>query len=215
VRDITSRNDSARYLIFPASLPYTKSGANKPASAGPTDNRHQVQFALMRDVNLLGALILTIMLIPDAKDWKRPVSKIEQQEAGARLQALLDQAMLSQVEAADLIGVDHRTMRRYVLGQTAYPYCVWYVMQVICHHKSAERPNPLLLRKLKREELHRELDKWRDEQSRMSSASRAYARAAEHLRALHDEFVRRDEKRLVEAQDVATPTPATGSLPIS
>jgi hypothetical protein len=153
----------------------------------------------MRDVNLPGVLIPTIMLIPDAKDWKRPDSKIEQQEAGARLQALLDQAMLSQVEAADLIGVDHRTMRRYVLGQTAYPYCVWYVMQVICHHKSAERPNPSVLRKLKREELHRELERWRDEQSRMSSASRAYARAAEHVRALHDEFVRRDEKRLAES----------------
>ena len=139
------------------------------------------------------------MLIPDAKDWKRPASKEEQQEAGAKLQALLDEAMLSQVEAADLIGVDHRTMRRYVLGQTAYPYSVWYVMQVICHHKRAERPNPGVLRKLKREELHREFERWREEQSRMSCASRAYARAAEHLRALHDEFVRRDEKRLVDA----------------
>ena len=139
------------------------------------------------------------MLIPDAKDWKRPVTKLEQQEAGARLQALLDDAMLSQVEAADLIGVDHRTMRRYVLGQTTYPYCVWYVMQVICDLKRAERPNPIMLRKLKREDLHRELEKWREEQSRMSSASRAYARAAEHLRALHEEFSRRDERRLVEA----------------
>jgi predicted transcriptional regulator len=202
VRDVTPRKVNARDLIFPVSLPYTKSGANNRVTGVLTDNRYQVQFAQMRDVNLLGALILTIMLIPDAKDWKRPVSKIEQKEAGARLQALLDQAMLSQVEAADLIGVDHRTMRRYVLGQTAYPYCVWYVMQVICHYKSAQRPNPNVLRKLKREELHRELDKWRDEQSRMSSASRAYARAAEHLRALHEEFVRRDEKRLVESSSL-------------
>jgi 2-phosphoglycerate kinase len=139
------------------------------------------------------------MLTPDAKGWKRPASKIERQEAGARLQALLDEAMLSQVEAADLIGVDHRTMRRYVCGQTNFPYCVWFVMQVIRDQKRAERPNPGILLKLKREELHHEHDKWRAEQSRMSSASRAYARAAEHLRALHEEFVRRDEQRLVEA----------------
>jgi hypothetical protein len=32
----------------------------------------------------------------------------------------LDDAMLSQAEAADLIGVDHRTMRRYVLANR-YP----------------------------------------------------------------------------------------------
>ncbi len=141
------------------------------------------------------------MLIPDAKDWKRPGTLSEQVEAGARLQALLDEAMLSQAEAADLIGVDHRTMRRYELGQTAYPYSVWFVRLVLRDQKVAQRPNPGNLRKMKREDLDRELDRWRAEQTRCSSASRAYARAAEHLRALHDEFVRRDKKRYTEATD--------------
>jgi transcriptional regulator with XRE-family HTH domain len=135
------------------------------------------------------------MLIPDAKAWKRPTTEQEQKEAGAKLQALLDDAMLTQTEAADLIGVNHRTMRRYVLGQTAYPYSVWFAMVMLQEQKAAERPNPSILRKLTREELDRELDKWRAEQSRCSNASRAYARAAEHLRAVFDELVRRDDKR--------------------
>ena len=82
------------------------------------------------------------MLIPDAKSWKRPTTKQEQKEGGAMLQALVDDAMLTQAEAADLLGVNHRTMTRYLLGQTAYPYCVWFAMLVLQEQKAAERPNP-------------------------------------------------------------------------
>ena len=135
------------------------------------------------------------MLTPDAKGWKRATTKQELEEAGAKLQALLDDAMLTQVEAADLLGVDHRSMRRYVLGQTGYPYCVWFAMLVLHEQKVAEKPSPGTLRMLKREELDRELDRWRDELSRCARASRAHARASDHLRAIHDEFVRRDEQR--------------------
>jgi predicted transcriptional regulator len=131
------------------------------------------------------------MLTPNAKGWKRPATKAEQEEAGAKLQALLDDAMLTQAEAADLIGVDHRTMRRYVLGQTSYPYSVWFAMLVLQQQKVAEKPNPGNLRKMKREELDREFDKWRDEQSRCAGASYAYARAAAHVRAVLDELLER------------------------
>ena len=86
------------------------------------------------------------MLIPDAKSWKRPTTKQEQKEAGAMLQALVDDAMLTQAEAADLLGVNHRTMTRYLLGQTVYPYCVWFAMLVLQEQKAAERPNPVNLR---------------------------------------------------------------------
>jgi transcriptional regulator with XRE-family HTH domain len=120
----------------------------------------------------------------------------EQKEAGALLQTLLDDSMLTQAEAADLIGVNHRTMRRYVLGQTAYPYSVWFAMVVLQEQKAAERPSPITLRMLEREDLDLELDKWRDEQSRCGNASRAYARAAEHVRAILEEVDRRDEQQL-------------------
>ena len=134
------------------------------------------------------------MLIPDAKSWKRPTTKQERKEAGAMLQALVDDAMLTQAEAADLLGVNHRTMTRYLLGQTAYPYCVWFAMLVLQEQKAAERPNPGSLRYLTFEDLTLELHKWRDAQSRCGNASRAYARAAEHLRTIHEEFSRRGEK---------------------
>jgi hypothetical protein len=134
------------------------------------------------------------MLIPDAKGWKRPTTKQEQKEAGALLQALVDDAMLTQAEAADLLGVNHRTMTRYLLGQTVYPYSVWFAMVVLQERKAAERPDPGNLRNLPREDLNRELHKWRDAQLRCGNASRAYARAGEHLCAILEEFIRRGEK---------------------
>ena len=134
------------------------------------------------------------MLIPDAKSWKRPTTKQERKEAGAMLQALVDDAMLTQAEAADLLGVNHRTMTRYLLGQTAYPYCIWFAMLVLQEQKASERPNPAKLRKLTREGLDCELHKWRDAQLRCGNASRAYARAGEHLCAILEEFIRRGEK---------------------
>lgn len=77
------------------------------------------------------------MLIPNAKGWKRATTKQEQQEAGAKLRTLISEAMLTRAEAADLIGVDQRTMRRYVLGQTRYPYSVWFAVQVLKNRADA------------------------------------------------------------------------------
>jgi len=134
------------------------------------------------------------MLSPDAKAWKRPTTKQERKEAGAMLQALVDDAMLTQAEAADLLGVNHRTMTRYLLGQTAYPYSVWFAMLVLQEQKAAERPNPGNLRYLTFEDLTLDLHKWRDAQSQCGNASRAYARAGEHVRTLLKEFSRRGEK---------------------
>jgi hypothetical protein len=68
-------------------------------------------------------------------------------------------------------------------------------MLVLKEQICAEKPNPGALRKMKREDLGRELDRRRKEQLRYASTSRAYARAAEQLRAVYDEFIRRDEKR--------------------
>jgi len=136
------------------------------------------------------------MLTPNGKGWKRSSTQQELAESSAKLRALLDDAMLTQVEAADLLGIDHRTMRRYVLGQAGYSYCMWFSMLVLHEQKAAEKPNPNALRTLKREDLDRELDKWRDELAQCASASRAHARAADHLRAIHEEFIRRDEQRL-------------------
>ena len=148
------------------------------------------------------------MLSPDAKAWKRPTTKQERKEAGAMLQALVDDAMLTQAEAADLLGVNHRTMTRYLLGQTAYPYSVWFAMVVLQEKKAAERPDPGNLRKLTLEDLNRELHKWRDAQLRCGNASRAYARAGEHICAILEEFIRRGEKphdvrALPENEDVS------------
>ena len=148
------------------------------------------------------------MLSPDAKAWKRPTTKQERKEAGAMLQALVDDAMLTQAEAADLLGVNHRTMTRYLLGQTAYPYSVWFAMLVLQEQKAAERPDPTSLRKLTIEDLNRELHKWRDAQSRCGNASRAYARAGEHLCAILEEFIRRgkkphDARALPENEDIS------------
>ena len=140
------------------------------------------------------------MLIPNAKGWKRSPKK---KEAGERLQALLDDAMLSQAEAADLIGVDHRTMRRYVAGRSGYPYCVWFALQVLREHRDQIKPSPSALRKLKRDQLDADLVKWRTEQQKWPNASKGYARAAEHIRAILDELIRRDEKRATAAQHVS------------
>src|SRR4051812_12285965 len=86
------------------------------------------------------------MLIPNGKSWTRATTKQELDEASAKLRALLEDAMLTQVEAADMLGIDHRTMRRYVLGQVGYSYCVWFAMLVVHEQKTAEKPNADALR---------------------------------------------------------------------
>lgn len=42
------------------------------------------------------------------------------------LRALLETAGLTQNAAADAIGIDHRSMRRYLLGERPIPYLVQY-----------------------------------------------------------------------------------------
>jgi hypothetical protein len=133
------------------------------------------------------------MLIPNGKSWTRATTKQELDEASAKLRALLEDAMLTQVEAADMLGIDHRTMRRYVLGQVGYSYCVWFAMLVVHEQKTAEKPNADALRAMKQDELEREFHKWSAQRSQCAGASRAYARAADHIRAIQAELVRRDE----------------------
>ena len=55
------------------------------------------------------------------------------------LRALLASAGLSQRAAADLIGVDQRTMRYYLAAEDAQrrasaPYCVQYALEMLAAH---------------------------------------------------------------------------------
>lgn len=52
------------------------------------------------------------------------------------LRALIEQAGLTQINAAEAIGVDHRTMRRWLLGERPIPYLAQYAVEQL----AAEAP---------------------------------------------------------------------------
>lgn len=54
---------------------------------------------------------------------------------GGQLQKLLDRAGLSQRGAAKALGINERTMRKYVAGDAEIPKVVELAIRCLCEHK--------------------------------------------------------------------------------
>ena len=59
----------------------------------------------------------------------------------AQLQKLLDRAGLSQRGAAKAIGINERTMRRYVTGESEVPLTVEYALRWVVSQQSLNGPD--------------------------------------------------------------------------
>lgn len=57
----------------------------------------------------------------------------------AQLQKLLDRAGLSQRGAAKAIGINERTMRKYIAGEAVIPLTVEYALRWVAHEQDQQQ----------------------------------------------------------------------------
>ena len=107
------------------------------------------------------------------------------------LRELIEKAMVAQSEAAVLIGINERSMRRYLDGTYEIPYVVQFCMECLAADAQSRRPNKATLRRTKRKELEEMRARWEAEQAKYVSPAAGYKRAGEHLSAIYAELLRR------------------------
>lgn len=86
---------------------------------------------ITRERGEVGALILTTAGVYAQANAGAIKSLDQRQVDAARLRAVLEAAGLSQRGAARDLGIDERTMRRYVAGDAATPRVVWLALEAI------------------------------------------------------------------------------------
>lgn len=105
-------------------------------------------------------------------------------------EALVGSSSLSQAEIAERIGVDARTFRRYLSGESRVPYPVLFTVEALVRAIRAEKASRNR-KAAKSTELLGELSDLQRELETLPGASRAYQRCAADIRAITRELKRR------------------------
>ena len=104
--------------------------------------------------------------------------------------ALVGSSGLAQAEIAERIGVDARTFRRYLSGESRVPYPVLFTVEALVRALRAEKAGRNL-KGCKSTDLLGELSALQRELETLPGASRAYQRCAAEIRAITRELKRR------------------------
>jgi len=107
------------------------------------------------------------------------------------LRALIEDAGLSQAEVAKRIGIDERTFRRYLTGESGISYPVQFTVEALVyfiHHEWSQAE----LKERSASQLHYTLRQLRSELADLSPASHAHTRLETRIRAIEKELKRKD-----------------------
>jgi transcriptional regulator with XRE-family HTH domain len=109
----------------------------------------------------------------------------------AYLRALVERAQLAQAEMAERIGVDARTFRRYVTGESGFAYPVQFAVECVTRAIEAETLPANHFRSVPDRALMRILDQTAAEKMKLAPTSAAYRRTLKTLRRVEREVKRR------------------------
>jgi transcriptional regulator with XRE-family HTH domain len=109
----------------------------------------------------------------------------------AYLRALVERAQLAQSEMAERIGVDARTFRRYVTGESGFAYPVQFAVECVTRAVEAEALSANDFRQMSARELTRTVDEAMDKLKRAPATSAAYRRTLKTLQRVEREVRRR------------------------
>jgi transcriptional regulator with XRE-family HTH domain len=109
-----------------------------------------------------------------------------------RLRALIEGAQLAQAEVAAGIGVDARTMRRYLDGSVAYSYPVWFTVQAFVAAARAARVSPAKASEQASRELVTAARGIQRKLARLPTAAKERSRARRQLSVIATELRRRE-----------------------
>lgn len=108
---------------------------------------------------------------------------------GAYLRELLDGANVAQAEVAEALGIDPRTMRRYVAAGA--PYVVQFCIECYCAAVAADAPTARSVRDTSQWQLARDRNQLAAQLEQLAPPSIAHARISEALNVIDREMVRR------------------------
>lgn len=107
------------------------------------------------------------------------------------LRALVERSQLAQVEMAARIGIDARTFRRYLTGESGYTYPVQFAVECVTHAIEAEAIPANHLRDIPARALHVMASDAAYAMQDLAPTSAAYRRAQKTLRRAERETKRR------------------------
>lgn len=107
------------------------------------------------------------------------------------LRELMHRSQLAQTEMAWRIGIEARTFRRYVTGESRYPYPVQFAVECVVRAIQSETVTPAQFREMTSRELHVMGSDAKFAMQDVAPASAAYQRAADILRRVERETKRR------------------------
>jgi transcriptional regulator with XRE-family HTH domain len=109
----------------------------------------------------------------------------------AYLRALVERAQLAQAEMAERIGVDARTFRRYVTGESGFAYPVQFAVECVTRAVEAEAIPANHFRDIPTRALQRMAGEATLELQTLAPTSAAYRRTMKTLRRVEREVKRR------------------------
>jgi transcriptional regulator with XRE-family HTH domain len=112
-------------------------------------------------------------------------------DSPAYLRQLIESTRLSQAEVAQVIGVDARTLRRHLLGETRISYPVQFAVECLAASITAARRPARALRSVPSRQLARDLAGLLVERDTAPPASYAWQRADDQMQAIRRELQRR------------------------
>jgi transcriptional regulator with XRE-family HTH domain len=110
----------------------------------------------------------------------------------AYLRALLERAQIAQAEMAKRIGIEARTFRRYVLGESAYLYPVQFAVECVVAEIEAAKITPSEARDKPAVTLARDRNALTETLGTLPVASMAYRRTSGQLKLIQRELKRRN-----------------------
>lgn len=107
------------------------------------------------------------------------------------LRGLVHRSKLAQTEMAWRIGIEARTFRRYLTGESRYAYPVQFAVECVTRAIETEAVTPAQYREMNTRELHVMGSDAKFAMQDLAPASAAYQRAADVLRRVERETKRR------------------------
>lgn len=111
------------------------------------------------------------------------------------LRGLVERSQLAQVEMAARIGIDARTFRRYLTGESGYTYPVQFAVECVTRALEAEAIPANDFRDLSTRALHQLAGRASSELQALAPTSAAYRRTQRTLRRVEREQKRRSNAK--------------------